>query len=550
MNNIKNIAASFLFLIGGIGGGLMMTSCSDTWDEHYDEDLIPSDKTLLELIQENDELSDFLKVLQVTHLYNNNHSTPITYADLLGVDQSLTVWAPKNGTFKCDSLLNECLTQAGDSMIGQHFVGNHIAHTLYNADDKSVSDILMMNNKQVLESQFNVDPAMHNMPAKNGLLHIVTREVPYNYNIYEGITTMSQYAHIGKFFKGFETHELDENASIQRGIEDGLKVYSDSVMVKKNILYNRFGLINSEDSCYFMLMPDANMWEDIVAEAKPYFNYGSVLKADSISNYWMNSLILQGVFFNRNIQYHCLDSINSTWYNRYEPEYNVFYHPYDEGGVMTSEYIGDSLYCSNGVIYSLKKWPFNKEDLYFRPVQIEAERTSALIDNKDCTFNYRSARADTVAAGGYLDIVPAKSTSNWTAKFEVENTLAGTYDVCVVVLPKTVYNPNSRDVKPNKFKALLTYEDLDGSKVSVEYPSGEGAPTELTNDPYCVDTITVGRVTFPTCNYSQKIVTVNLQINCSIANRETKYSREMFLDCIYLRPVLDEKTPVYSSKKH
>lgn len=552
MKKIINISvASFLLLLAGVGGGVL-TSCSDEWDDHYDENRMPSDQTLLELIQADNELSDFLQVLQSAHLYNNNHSTPVTYAELLGADQSLTVWAPKNGTFNRDSIINECLTQKGDSMIGQHFLGNHIAHTLYDAN-ATTKPILMMNNKEVLGSQFNVNPSEYNIPAKNGLLHVVNKQVPYNYNIYEGITSMTEYSHIGDFFKRFETQELDEDASIQRGIENGQKVYSDSVMIKRNVLYNRFGLISQEDSSYFMLMPDKDMWNEVVSEASPYFNFGSVLKADSIRAYWMNSLLLQGLFFNRNTQYHPMDSINSTWYSRAEPEYNVFYHPYDAGGIMTSEYLGDSLYCSNGTIYSLRKWPFTKEQLYLRPVKVEPEYTHTLLDNKECTFNYRQVMADSVSGDGYIDIVPAKSTSNWTAKFELANTLSGTYDVCAIVLPKTVYNKNSRDFKPNKFYGVITYANLDGTDSiqtlpGVEIVKGKETPLEVQNDPYVVDTVVIGRVTLPTCNYQQKNVTVNLELHCSIANREIKFSREMYLDCIYLRPVTEENSA--ESKKH
>ena len=42
---------------------------------------------------------------------------------------------------------------------------------------------------------------------------------------------------------------------------------------------------------------------------------------------------------------------------------------------------------------------------------------------------------------------------------------------------------------------------------------------------------------FPTCNYDQNEVKVTLKLQCSILARETsRYSREMYLDCIYLRP--------------
>ena len=128
--------------------------------------------------------------------------------------------------------------------------------------------------------------------------------------------------------------------------------------------------------------------------------------------------------------------------------------------------------------------------------------------------------------------MPRNSTSNWTATFEVRNTLSGTYDIFAVVLPKTVYQANSRDTKPNKFKATLTYVDEEGNQKTEKYN------TEMTNSGIRVDSILIGRFTFPTCNYQQQEATVSLQLQCSITNRQTQYSREMFLDCIYLRPVV------------
>lgn len=249
---------------------LGFVSCSDTWDDHYDERPASADKTLLQLIKEDSSLSDFLQLLQNTHLYNNNHRTNVTYADLLDCDQSLTVWAPKNGTFDIESLLKECATEQGDSMTGQHIVGNHIAHTLFLSTklDTQLGYIRMHNNKQIviedMPSCLSTD-----IPARNGLLNIVGEALPYSYNLYECLTSMDNAAHIGRFLKKYERQELDENASIQRGIEDGKKVYSDSVMIRENILFRTFGKISDEDSSYVAFLPTEEIWKDALDEASP-----------------------------------------------------------------------------------------------------------------------------------------------------------------------------------------------------------------------------------------------------------------------------------------
>ena len=115
-----------------------------------------------------------------------------------------------------------------------------------------------------------------NIPATNGLLQVVDDDAQYTYNIYEGLTSMDEFDHIGAFLKHFERQELDEDKSIQAGIVDGEKVYSDSVMVKENTLFRVFDQIISEDSTFAMLVPDKATWEPVYAEASKYFNFGAL----------------------------------------------------------------------------------------------------------------------------------------------------------------------------------------------------------------------------------------------------------------------------------
>ena len=87
-NKIKMIAVA--------AAAFAAAACTDTWDEHYGEggSNLVSDKSLLQLVEEADDLNDFLTVLQHTHVFNNNKPTKVTYADLLASDQTFTVWAP------------------------------------------------------------------------------------------------------------------------------------------------------------------------------------------------------------------------------------------------------------------------------------------------------------------------------------------------------------------------------------------------------------------------------------------------------------------------
>ena len=535
-NLYKMMAGAFLLAAASQG----LTGCSDTWDDHYEMAGTNGSSSLLQMIEENPQLSDFYELLRSTHIYNNNHRTKVTYADLLNADQALTVWAPVNGTFNVDSLLDLCQTEKGDSTVGRHFVMNHIAHNLYNMNAQTDENVKMLNDKFLplaYRSIYNakiVDEQHVNTPATNGLLHVVNDDAWYTYNVYEAITSLDEFRHLGSFLSRYEKQELDEERSIQSGIEDGKKVYSDSVMVKTNNLFRVFDQIMDEDSTFFMLVPDADTWKPVYDEAATFFNFAPIEKGDSICDYWTHVSLMSDLIYNENVQRSMNDSIFSTSYRMYDWPYHVFHDPYEEGGLLNSSNMKDELQCSNGRIMRIKEWPFTPEDLFFRPVVMQGEREANLIDYKDCTFNYRAAVGDTISGNAYLDIVPKNTTTNWEATFEVRNTLSATYDICAVILPKTVYKSNSHDFKPNKFKAELTYMDENGEMQTVKFDD------EVTSNGMKVDTVRIGRFTFPVCNYQQQDATVNLKLICSVGRRDSNFSREMFLDCIYLKPVSDE----------
>ena len=77
---------------------LAAVACTDTWDEHYGNEGRPvSDKSLLQVMEEQGDLGDFLKVLRATHVFSNNKPTKVTYADLLASDQTLLFGLPRTG---------------------------------------------------------------------------------------------------------------------------------------------------------------------------------------------------------------------------------------------------------------------------------------------------------------------------------------------------------------------------------------------------------------------------------------------------------------------
>lgn len=523
---------------------LAAVACTDTWDEHYGvAGNMESDKSILQLMEEAGDLNDFISVLQNTHVFFNNKSTGVTYAELLNQDQTFTVWAPKDGTFNVDSLLAECATgTSGDSLCGQHFVQNCIAYFVTNSTD--TKSVQMLNGKYLSVSPGSFhgvayEPDRANIPARNGLLHVVDGKAGYLYNIYEGLTSLPAYAGIGSFFKRYEKVELNEGESVQAGIVDGQIVYSDSVLDRTNILFNLLNPINGEDSNYLMLVPEAQLWDKVYAEAASHFNYGNINKADSLQEYNAHMALFRNMLFNRNLGCrHINDSIYSISFNPMatgDDRHYVFYKPLDAGGILSSAFVRDTTEASNGVFYNLYEWPFEPSDIYLFPVKAEGEdeglteRTTP----KDCDPVPSWVNADSVS-NGFMRITPKNKNSNWKITYDIHNVLSGLYDVCAVVLPQSVV-PGAENAKPCKFNARVIYQTESGVPMQTSLNQGN------VSDPTRVDTICVGTFKVPVCTYGQ--TEAKLQVELSIrfmGTDKNNYEREMLLDCIYLKPSKEE----------
>ena len=88
-------------------------------------------------------------------------------------------------------------------------------------------------------------------------------------------------------------------------------------------------------------------------------------------------------------------------------------------------------------------------------------------------------------------------------------------------------------MKPCKFRALITYVDSLGNEQTFNCGN-----TQFKTNPEAVDTVVIAEnFHFPVCNFDQNDIKATVKLTCSILARETStYAREMYIDCIYLRP--------------
>ena len=516
----------------------VFTACSD-WNDHYEGTADAAEgATLWQQMKSNPQLSDFCNVLEQTKVYRMHKKTPVSYADLLSSGQSFTVMAPVNNTFNKDSLLQLVQTVVGDSAVEKSFVQNHITRSLVSSTPDATK-MLMLNQKRMTMANGTVDGTsvtVANTKSSNGVLHVMERALPYKHNILEMLCDYPQLENIGANIRSFNEDIFDPTSSVSNGVIDGVPVYVDSVVYERNRLLENVGLLDAEDSTYLVVVPTTDGWNKLYNETKQYFIYdNSIEKRDSLQQYYTMHALLEDAVFNMTDQKSINDSLISVPYihttqsfEKGKKVYHVFRKPFEEGGIL---YGAQKLQCSNGSVYTTPEWSFKPTDTFFKEIRTEGESTWLITQEKDCSYNSRRQIADSISSGSYLQIIPRTGTANWELTFRISNTLSGDYDICAVILPQSVAGLSS--TKPCKFKATINYVDENNTPQSFNCGN-----TQFESDPSRVDTIVVAEAFhFPTCNFDQNEVKVTLKLQCSILARETsRYSREMYLDCIYLRP--------------
>lgn len=518
----------------------VLTSCSD-WSDHYENASGGSNaNSLFEEIASRADVSDFTEVLMNTRVFRQHKVTSTNYAEVLSGGQSLTVMAPLNGTFNKDSLLAELQTAQGDSAVENFFVKNHLVRSPHSAVD---SRLKMLNGKYIDFSSTSIGGvplSESNIETRNGTLHILQGPVIYNKTLYETLVMDKDFTDIGGIIASYNEDYFDENASVSSGMIDGVPIYVDSVIFERNKMMEAIGLLNAEDSVYYMSVPTNAGWKSAWTKAVKYFNYAdNVEKRDSLQKYWTTRALLDDAIFSRTIQSSEKDSVISYWYTKITPEYHVFYKPYEPTGLF-GKAKGKRM-CSNGILYYYDEWPFDPQQTYFKKIEQEGESTwniTAWTSDK-CNTNPKTTNDKRVHKGGYVQIIPASTNGTYDVTYKLTNVLSGKYNVHLVTIPKTIYSEAAKNL-PVKYKIKLTYYGQDGKEIvkdcgafdsTVGTVEGDITPDDVSN------MIVAANMEFPVSLYNQSnYVTITITGNANKKKASTETS-EMYLDYIYLEPV-------------
>ena len=480
-----------------VGTTLSSVSCSDEWDNHFNNEGVQTTvdaPSLLERVVADPQLAPFLRVLKTVELGKQYSGTSKVahYSDLLESSQMMTLWAPVISDAQADSVIavfqadKAAGRKSDDNRAATQFVRNHIA--LYGRSVSSLTNdtVRMLNGKymHLTPTALNgVDFAESNIVARNGIMYKLVHNEVFFPNVREYLALTAGLDSVSAFFEGFDRDDLDESASVEQGIVDGKIVYADSVLTRSNQLQRLLtAYLNREDSSYIFLAPNNNVWKREYEQYAPLFHYvDRVENRDSVADLNARMAIVRGRVFNANSnKKSSQDSIKNTVYIN-QPGYyglNVFMNPMASDGIFGGL---TPATCSNGWVYADAEGRIDpsltfKQVRYVLANDTRNRITPQLIENNQkvprvnitarsvidsITYNGQFYDFHELKNGSYIEVEPIDyGTAGQTYRhsaiyFTLPNTFSNTYyNVYLVTVPAFAnangFNPSQ--VLPTRFK--------------------------------------------------------------------------------------------------
>lgn len=550
MKSLFRFTVYILLPLGVAGVGV--SSCSDKWDEHYETEATSNGTLWQALSDPQGNTTQFARVLKAAH-----------YDIVLNGSQTYTVFAPVDGLFTAhdaDSLIalydqEEAAGHSADeNKVVRQFIQNHIA--LYKVPVAPTTDdvLMLMNNKYYAFTSSklgNRDMTSANKLCDNGLLYTISDKLDYFPNIFEYLGMDSETDSAYRFFESYNVYELNEDKSVPGDVIDGEVTYLDYVYDLRNKLFSNLGLINSEDSTYWMLCPTNSEWNRLVSEYEPYFNYpNNVAKRDSLVYANTRLAFMNGTLFSKSVNSEAAlqDSAVSTMATPYslraafgmEPSY-IYYKPFASGGIFDQ---AKDITCSNGHVMKTSHFSISKYDTFMQTVKVEAENLLSqnyLSDAIDPVtiqqVKTNNAFYGKVSGNAFIEVKPSTPTAQIVISYDIPNLLSGTkYDVYAVFVPATAADPLAveESKKPCRIVSRVKQTDQNGMMSEPPLRNAKTTTAEV------VDTVKLSTVTISTCSYGLSDALVRLDLKSNVQEDQiATYSNTLRLDCFIFEPVKD-----------
>lgn len=478
----------------GIGGLLLLTACSSDWDDHYNANL--PETTLTQALQ-GSKFADLVKAAGYDATLSNGH----TY----------TVFVPSD-----EALSGVDLSDATEI---KRIVSNHIAPRNFSSSTPSTEGVRMENGKLLY---FNGDTfggatlAETDQICHNGIIHRLSSQIPYAYNLYEYIGSHSETSMLNAFIAGKDTLFSDPAYSL--------------------------GAIANEDSVFTMAIPTDKAWQEAYGRISPYFNVYNAdqAAADSIKDMQTSLAILSDLIFRGKID---------------KPE--IHNSIVTTSGSLIQDPVGyfagmTPVNASNGMIWVADKLNYNNWETWNKEISVESEDQQGRSPARSTALYVRTVETDNPLAAEvsglrYLEVNQTAASVNPGVTFEIPDVLSGAYDIYASFVPTNVTDA-SADQDSTRIQFSLTYVDTNGRNATKTFKENDFLTS---GDKMTLIKVCEGFV-FPVSNYydrmwflsgndaANRINTTKLLVQTNVSTKEFNQNilkRRFLIDRIYLVPV-------------
>lgn len=554
-----------------------VTSCQDDWtamaeksDVHYS-----AANTIWENIVLDPNLSEFAKLVQKTG-----------FNEKLNSENYYTVWAPLNGTFNFDELMEK------DSIfVRQTFVENLVTTYSHGLTGNFTERIVMLNKKQYdfdSESRTMGDVKIEhpNIASCNGLLHTMNGNSLFRYNMYEAFDELVGCKSFVDYFKKYDESILDTKKSILGPMVDGKQTYLDSVMIYRNsfITSTMNANLTEEDSTYTIIVPNDEAWAKIKEKTSadhvylPSLVYQDLSKSTSSNvtastgdvkvtvtntqqylDYLKDSLSTREfadyLFYNNNVHYNKFlvdesskekDTLYTTRSTNNRPV------KLSNAQEILANQVGEPMKQSNGYMRIVSDLPLRSWETYCPVINVNPYNNQArtLVCSPTRGTLYRDQLDPSIGVldslHSYINYYAYEGSSvisNPEIDFYIPNVRAHAYNIYMIVAPSCV-DAESADAKrrSNILTIDINYSDAKGNLVD------KNLLTKYVTDKDRIDTIQLAKnFEFPVAYYGEARPNIKVKTGTSfLLSDATKneYEQTIRIIAIVLRPVeYDEVEP-------
>jgi uncharacterized surface protein with fasciclin (FAS1) repeats len=243
---------------------VFFNSCKDVWEDHISLNKDVSDKSIVEFIENNPNLSEFLAYLKKSGLDKELSSSKL-----------YTIWVPDNNAMASvdAAILN-------DSTKLHLFVANHFCLSEYALQGEKLEKLVKAFNGKIIRFNNNdstvngVSISAGDIFTKNGIIHILKQPLSPKLNIWEYIESVTESNKHIAYLRSLSGSKFEPNPDYQTGFEPGTgkPVYDTAkCMVWYNSFFEKVADISAEDSVYTFFIVTDQIYDSEYEKFKKYF---------------------------------------------------------------------------------------------------------------------------------------------------------------------------------------------------------------------------------------------------------------------------------------